>query len=564
MKNQIYYGDNLDVLRNNIEKESVDLCYIDPPFNSNRDYSQIYLNVGKEKENAAQAQAFIDTWTWNDSAIQGLAEIKANVGGALTTQSIDLIKGLEIVLGKDSLFAYLVSMTLRIAQIHRVLKPTGSFYLHCDPTASHYLKLVCDAAFCSRGGAFVNEIIWKRTNVHSHAAQGTTHFSRVNDVILFYSKSNQRIWRQIYTPHSEQHIANSYKYIEEETGRKYALSDLTATNGKAKGNPTFEFLGVTRYWRYNEEKMERMLAEGLIVQKNTGTVPRFKRYLDESSGTEVSSLWADISPLSAKSKEKLGYPTQKPEALLERIINASSNEGDVVLDAYCGCGTTVAVAHRLKRTWIGIDITYQSISLILKRLEDTFTSDFNESVLDKDSAKTFEKIEVNGVPRDMASAIALANKSDDKTRKEFEKWMVLAYSKNRAMINDKKGGDKGIDGIAYIADRIENGAVETEKVIFSVKSNKNVTQAMLRELLGTVEREKAACGFLLMLYPAPALVKESKQLGEYTNAFTGNNYQKIKVVCVEDLLNGEVMNLPNPVEVTKKAVQNEGKQGEVF
>ena len=187
MKNQIYYGDNLDVLRNNIDKESVDLCYIDPPFNSNRDYSQIYLNVGKEKENNAQAQAFIDTWTWNDSAIQGLAEIKANVGGALTTQSIDLIKGLEIVLGKDSLFAYLVSMTLRIAQIHRVLKPTGSFYLHCDPTASHYLKLVCDAIFCPNGGAFQNEIIWS----YQRWTGATKHFQSMHDVVFFYSKTKK-------------------------------------------------------------------------------------------------------------------------------------------------------------------------------------------------------------------------------------------------------------------------------------------------------------------------------------------------------------------------------------
>ena len=272
-----------------------------------------------------------------------------------------------------------------------------------------------------------------------------------------------------------------------------------------------------------------------------------QEYTDDTSRQKaMRDVW-DISILNPQSKERLGYPTQKPESLLERIIQASSNEGDVVLDAYCGCGTTVAVAQRLKRNWIGVDITYQSISLILKRLEDQ----------DKDA---LNNVTIAGVPRDMASAVALANKSDDKTRKEFEKWMVLAYSKNRAMINDKKGGDKGIDGIAYIADRIENGAVETEKVIFSVKSNKNVTQAMLRELLGTVEREKAACGFLLMLYPAPALVKESKQLGEYINAFTGNSYPKIQVICVEDLLNGEVMNLPNPIEVTKKAEQNEGKQ----
>ncbi len=548
MKNQIYYGDNLDVLRNNIDKESVDLCYIDPPFNSNRDYSQIYLNVGKEKENNAQAQAFIDTWTWNDSAIQGLAEIKANVGGALTTQSIDLIKGLEIVLGKDSLFAYLVSMTLRIAQIHRVLKPTGSFYLHCDPTASHYLKLVCDGIFCPNGGEYRNEITWKRTTTHNDAKQGAKQFGRVHDIVFFYTKSSKNwIFNTVYENYSAAYMDSSYNKMDS-NGRRFKSSDLSAAKGGGdtsyNWNGTFPPTG--RFWAYSRANMEKFESEDRLYYSKTGK-PYLKHYLDEMLGISPDDLWTDITPLSAKSAEKLGYPTQKPEALLERIIKSSSNEGDVVLDAYCGCGTTVAVAQRLKRNWIGVDITYQSISLILKRLEDQ----------DKDA---LNNVTIAGVPRDMASAVALANKSDDKTRKEFEKWMVLAYSKNRAMINDKKGGDKGIDGIAYIADRIENGAVETEKVIFSVKSNKNVTQAMLRELLGTVEREKAACGFLLMLYPAPALVKESKQLGEYINAFTGNSYPKIQVICVEDLLNGEVMNLPNPIEVTKKAEQNEGKQ----
>ncbi len=499
MKNQIYYGDNLDVLRNHIDKESVDLCYIDPPFNSNRDYSQIYLNVGKEKENNAQAQAFIDTWTWNDSAVQGLAEIKANVGGALTTQSIDLIKGLEIVLGKDSLFAYLVSMTLRIAQIHRVLKPTGSFYLHCDPTASHYLKLVCDAVFCPNGGEFLNEIIW-----HYRRWTGKSKkFQNLHDVIFYYAKSKNHTFNVAYTDYTEGSIARKEQ-------------------------------GVLHRFKKGAEPV--LVSNGEVDEK----------------GVRENDVW-QLPFIAPSAKERMGYPTQKPEKLLEKIIKASSNEGDVVLDAYCGCGTTIAVAQRLKRKWIGVDITYQSIALILKRLEDHDASSVAE-----------ENITICGVPKDMASAVALANKVDDKTRKEFEKWMVLAYTKNRGMINDKKGKDGGIDGIAYIADRFEDGVVETEKVIFSVKSDKKVVPAMLDQLHGVVTRDGAACGIFLCLYRADNLVKYSKQLGEYTNAFTGNTYPKIKVVCVEELLEGATMDLPNPIEVNKKAQQNVGKQGDVF
>ncbi len=568
MKNQIYYGDNLDVLRNHITSESIDLCYIDPPFNSNRDYSQIYLNIGKEKENAAQAQAFIDTWTWNDGAIKGLTEIKANIDGTLTPQSIDLIKGLESVLGKGSLLAYLVSMTLRIAQIHRVLKPTGSFYLHCDPTASHYLKLVLDALFCSRGGKYLNEITWKRKTGRGETNHKSNRFGVCTDIIFFYAKSKNNVFNTQFNFDAKgykDYVDKFFKHTDE-NGRIYRIADLSSPSPRA--NLMYEYKGYQppkNGWAISKEKMELWDKEGRLhfPSDPNGRIQR-RRFLNELKGKPVQNLWDDIEMISSQAAERLGYDTQKPEALLERIIQASSNEGDMILDAYCGCGTTIAVAHRLKRHWIGIDITYQSISLILKRLEDTFTQDFNQSVLNKDSAKTFEKIEISGVPKDFESAKALAEREDDKTRKEFEKWMVLSYSKNRAMINDKKGGDKGIDGIAYIADRIENGTVETAKVIFSVKSNKNVTQAMLRELLGTVEREKAACGFLLTLYPMPALKKESKSLGEYVNSLTGNAYPKIQVICVDDLLNGAAMNLPNPIEVVKKAQQDTGKQINVF
>jgi site-specific DNA-methyltransferase (adenine-specific) len=290
-------------------------------------------------------------------------------------------------------------MTLRIVEIHRVLKPTGSFYLHCDPTASHYLKLVIDAIFCAKGGDFRNEIIWG----YIAPSAAKKDFPRKHDVIFRYTKSGTFTFNAdaIRIPYSEEFVKR----------RKYS-------EGKS----------------------------GIYAERSLG---RDENELDGfSKGKVPPSWWTDIkSGGQIPRKELLGYPTQKPEALLERIIKASSNEGDVILDAYCGCGTTVAVAEKLKRQWIGIDITYQSISLVLKRLEE-----HNQDSIDN--------IELNGVPKDFASAESLANKKDDRTRKEFEKWMVLTYSKNQAVINEKKGGDEGIDGIAYI---LHNKTHETKK-----------------------------------------------------------------------------------------------------
>jgi DNA modification methylase len=497
-KNRLYYGDNLDVLRNPkyIKDESVDLCYIDPPFNSKRNYNQIYNNIGKE--DTAQAQAFIDTWTWDDIANQGLLEIQSNYHGVFTTQSIDLIEGLTKVLGKGSLLAYLVSMTLRIAEIHRVLKPTGSFYLHCDPTASHYLKLIIDAIFCPRGGDFKNEIIWS----YKKWAVAEKSFSRNHDIVFFYSKSSDKA---LFNVLLQERAASTLKRF----GNKKIVSGHDE-NGKRVPSQTID---------------------------------------EDSSGVKMSDVW-EIPIIAPSSKERLGYPTQKPEALLERIIKASSNEGDIILDAYCGCGTTVAVANKLNRQWIGIDITYQSISLILKRLMDCEGVKFDPN-----------NIELNGTPKDFESAKELAtreeldnNHKDKRTRKEFEKWMVLTYSDNKAIINDKKGGDGGIDGTAYIA---HNHDKENKKVLFSVKSNKTLSPSVIRDLNGTIERENAACGFLLTLYPMPNLMKESKKYGLYHNEFNNKDYPKISVISVTELLNGERMALPNPADVVKKAQQHQ-------
>ncbi len=478
--NKLFYGDNLEVLQRHIKDETVDLCYIDPPFNSKRNYNQIYNNIGKE--DVAQAQAFVDTWTWNQRATEGFEDIKNNQNGVFTKQSISLILGLEKVLGKGSLLAYLVSMTQRIAEIYRVLKPTGSFYLHCDPTASHYLKLIVDAIFCSQGGEFQNEIVWHYRRWTGKAKK----FQQLHDIIFFYTKSKEYTFNVLYTDYTEKSLKRKEHYHT-----RIKNGDVYITS------------------------------------------------IDEK-GVRDNDVW-QIQLLNSQSKERLGYPTQKPEELLEKIIKASSNEGDVIFDAYCGCGTSIAVAQKLNRNWIGIDITYQSISLIMKRLEDSF----GKSVLNT--------LTLNGVPQDFESAVALANKQDDRVRKEFEKWAVLTYSNNRAMINSKKGGDGGIDGTAFIIDYNEKNEQIYKEVIFSVKSNKTLTPSVVRDLYGTVERENAAVGYLLTLYPMDNLVKESAKYGVYQNKLLGRNFPKIEVISVEELLKGKQMHLPTAVAVLKDA-----------
>ncbi len=481
-QNKLYYGDNLEVLRKYIKDESIDLCYIDPPFNSKRNYNQIYNNIGKEDK--AQAQAFVDTWTWDDMAEQGLAEIRDNYNGVFTKQSINLIIGLEKVLGKSSLFSYLVSMNLRIAEIFRVLKPTGTFYLHCDPTASHYLKLVVDSIFCAQGGNFLNEIIW----CYSGGGRSKNDFAKKHDIIFRYSKSKDYIF-------NSNDIRINYN------------------------------LDVTKY----------------KSPKAWGSHKGSDKVYEPNPNGKIPEDWWQISPINSQSKERLGYPTQKPEELLFRIIKASSKESDLILDAYCGCGTTVAVAEQLNRKWIGIDITYQSVSLILKRLEEHF------------GINTINNIELKGIPQDIESAIALANKKDDRTRKEFEKWAVLAFSNNRAIINEKKGGDGGIDGISFVLDIDKDRNEVAKEVIFSVKSNKNLTPTVIRDLNGVIERENAVMGYLITLYPMENLVKESKKYGHYINKLFGHTYPKIEVICIDDILKGKTMKLPTSIEVLKKA-----------
>ena len=571
-KNQLYYGDNLDILRKKIPSESVDLCYIDPPFNSKRNYFQIYNNQGADDK--AQAQAFEDTWEWGDEAKSGfdyITDVEHLNSGKFTIQTVELIKGLDKVLGRGALFAYIVHMTLRIVEIHRVLKPTGSFYLHCDPTASHYLKLVLDSVFCGQGGDFKSEIIWRRTGAHNKSKRWTP----VHDVILFYTKGNRFVWN---VPRSPYMIGHVHEYLVRSENGEYRTDyygNVLTGSGTRNGESGLPWKGYDptvkgRHWAIpgqiweqvdidpvgltQHQKLDKLYEVGAIKIDVNAAWPIYELTVDPKKGPIVSDIWAyqpytentvfgtktgidaDIRWLSPKDAERLGYPTQKPEGLLERIIQTSSNQGDVVLDAYCGCGTSVAVAQRLNRKWIGIDITYQSISLILKRFEDTF-KEIRDEVLDN--------IHLDGVPKDMASAQALAHRNDDKTRKEFEKWAVLTFSKNQARINEKKGGDGGVDGIAFFSRVFDLGKSDLGRVLISVKSDKTVTPNKVDELVGTMAREGADIGYLICLNkPSDGVYKRAFANGKYKHPNVSREDDKIQIITAEEILDGKRFDLP--------------------
>lgn len=453
--------------------------------------------------------------TGDDSAIKGFEEIINNENNRFTQQTIFLIEGLHKVLGKGSLLAYLIHITLRAVEIQRVLKPTGSFYLHCDPTASHYLKLILDSVFCPKGGDFKNEIIWcKSTTMY----QSLTRFVQQHDIIFLYTKSDNYTfnWTEVAEPFSEVTI-KKYKH-KDENGKSFRLHGRNL-----KGSPIKNATDINIDWLKKAPELCRV------------------DYLDIKAGVKPKDWWS-MDIINQAANERLGYPTQKPEKLLEKIIKASSNPGDIILDAYCGCGTTVAVAERLERKWIGIDITYQSISLILKRLEDTI----GKSCLDK--------IELNGVPRDYESAKALALKTEDKVRKEFEKWAVLFYSNNRAQINEKKGGDGGIDGIAFIQEYDDKKDIINKKVIFSVKSDKTLVPAYVNQLKGKMHDKDVAMGILITLNkPTPGMIKEAREMGIYKSNMFDMEFPRMQIVTIKEMFDDcKRLTIPR-LEVVKSA-----------
>ena len=311
MTNALYYGDNLAVLREHVPDESVDLVYLDPPFNSNASYNILFREKSGE-ESPAQIKAFTDTWEWTQES-QRTFENEIMLNPATPDNVKEMVSAFRQFIGSNAMMAYLVMMTPRLVELRRVLKPTGSIYLHCDPTASHYLKLLMDAVFGAAN--FRNEIIWKRADSKGDTGQGAKHFGRVNDTILFYTKTVNSVFHGQYGPLDPDYVNRFYRYTDPD-GRRYKLDNMLGPGGAAKGNPQYEVMGVTRYWRYSRDRMQRLIDEGRVVQTNPGTVPMYKRYLDESLGTPINTNWSDISLVRGWSKERLGYPTQKPLALL--------------------------------------------------------------------------------------------------------------------------------------------------------------------------------------------------------------------------------------------------------
>ena len=513
--NKLYFGDNLDILRQNVADESVDLIYLDPPFNSNATYNVLFRERSGE-DSSAQITAFEDTWRWSIDSEIAYQDVITDGPEKLG----DLLEAMRRFLGQNDMMAYLTMMAQRTAELHRVLKPTGSIYLHCDPTASHYLKLMMDAVFGLEN--FRNEIIWKRTSAHSDVEQGAIHMGRIHDTMLRYSKGASPKWNTVYVPYDREYIESAYRYTDE-SGRRYQTQPLHAA--KPGGDTLYEWKGKLpppgRYWAYSKENMERLDSVGRIAYSRTGT-PRYKIFLDEKEGKPLQDIWSDVSPVHNQPKERLGYQTQKPEALLERIINASSDEGDVVLDPFCGCGTAIAVAERLKRRWIGIDITHLAISLMKSRLRDTFGPDLSD-------------YEVIGVPQDVESARALAVESEHDGRYQFEYWalgLVDARPSNRG----RRGADSGIDGYINFFD---DNSRKAKRIIVQVKSG-HVRRDMIATLKGDMAREKAEIGLFITLNPPTRpMIQEATSASIYTpEHYPDHRYPRVQILTIEDLLSG--------------------------
>ncbi len=559
MKNRLYYGDNLGILREHFPDECVDLIYLDPPFNSNRNYNVLFKSEsGADSE--AQITAFEDTWHWGETAEATYDSLIMDAPEKVSTA----IEALMNLIERNQMMAYLVMMTARLVELHRVLKPTGSLYLHCDDSASHYLKVVLDAIFSPT--QFRNHITWRRATAHNDPKR----YGRIQDHILYYVAGNNPTWNgdAIATPKTEEQLAAAYP--SRDARGKFRSADLTGPlHGSSSGSPStmpwrqYDVFSLGRCWsvpkfgKYAEyierhfipnyraiagihERLEALDAAGLIHHPKRGKWPGLKRYADADTGIAPQDIILDpigFTNFSSQKGERLGYPTQKPVALLERIIRASSNEGDVVLDPFCGCGTAIAAAHKLGRKWIGIDITHLSIALQKYRLGDMF-----ELVSGAD-------YEVIGEPTTVAAARALATDSDNEGRYQFEWWALsLVGAKpvggGSGSRKGKKGADRGIDGIINFFDENSRGRKQPQKVVVQVKSGK-VKSGDIRDLKGTVEREKAAVAvFITLEKPTREMNKEALAAGYYESALWSKKYRRLQILTIGDLFDGAGVDMP--------------------
>ncbi len=547
MTNLLYYGDNLDVLRRHVKDETVHLIYLDPPFKSNQDYNVLFAEQDGTRS-AAQIKAFEDTWRWDQEAARAYQEV-VEAGGKVS----QAMQAFRRFLGESDMLAYLSMMAPRLVELHRVLKSTGTLYLHCDPTASHYLKFLLDGVFGPK--RFLNEITWKRSSAHSDTKQGMRRCGRICDILLVYTKSDDYTWNTIYTPYTEEYLESEYRHKTED-GRYYKETDLTAARPGGdteyawrvkrplvksarwaadlddeykRSRPGWEYKGVRpyegRYWAYSKTNMAQFATAGHFIHRSTG-MPRLVQFADEMPGISLQDLWDDIPP--AMGSEDLGYPTQKPEQLLDRIIMSSSREGDLVLDPFCGCGTAISSAQRHTRSWIGIDITHLAMALIKHRLHNAFGSGASFQVI--------------GEPVDQASATALAQQAPY----QFQWWALGLVGARPA--EQKKGADQGIDGRLYFHDEhLASG--QTKQIIFSVKAG-NVTVSHLRDLRGVLEREQAQIGVLISLEkPTKPMRTEAAKAGFYESPIekwheSKKRYPRLQLLTIAELLSGKGVGCP--------------------
>ena len=515
MKNKLYYGDNLDVLRNReyFPDDCVDLIYLDPPFNSNRSYNVLFKSEGGA-DSPAQITAFEDTWHWGETAETTYDDLIVHAPNQVSTA----IEAMMNLIQRNQMMAYLVMMTARLVELHRVLKPTGSLYLHCDPTASHYLKIVLDAIFDAEH--YRNEIIWHYDGPQRPSRR---NFGAKHDVIFRYSKTeNFFADEKNIIPESMLTDSELKKYKQDDEGR---------------------YFYDTPPGDYTDQSIQRLDQEGRIRRTKSGK-PRVKHFLrSDSQGRvyrrkQLHDVWHDIPSIGhAGGKERLSYPTQKPLKLLERIILASSRERAIVLDPFCGCGTAVAAAHKLNRRWIGIDITHLAISLQKYRLADMF-----ELVSGKD-------YEVIGEPTTVEGARSLAQDSANDGRYQFEWWALsLLQAKpvggKKGSRKGRKGADQGIDGIISFFDEDDKGRKKPRKALVQVKSGA-VKSGDIRDLKGAVEREKAAIGvFITLEKPTAAMSKEALAAGYYESPRWGRKYRRLQILTIGDLFGGASVDMP--------------------
>ena len=561
----LYYGDNLDVLRRYLKDETVDLVYLDPPFNSAQTYNA-FFQAKDGSAAASQIHAFEDTWHWDIETKRAYDAVTEQPG-----KVSDVMQAFYTFLGGNDMMAYLTMMSSRLVELRRVLKPTGSLYLHCDPTASHYLKLLLDSVFGAEN--YRNEITWKRTTAHSDSKN---KFSHVTDTIFYFSKSPAHAWHPLYKPNKESYLESHYRHTDA-NGRIYRLDNIIRSQSMGpRPNLAYEYKGFRPPfgWRLIRKKLEAVDRNGRLYWAKTGT-PYLIRYLDEQAGEILDNLWDDIPPLNSMATERLGYPTQKPVALLERIIQASSNPGDLVLDPFCGCGTTIDAAEKLGRQWIGIDVMQLAISLIKSRLVDTYGKRMKfvngaatvpervvhtagmskrEATLKRAEARApgnISMVHIIGEPTTPNEAATLA----EEDKYQFQ-WWALGLVGARP-VEQKKGADHGIDGKILFRD--DPKATRPEQILIQVKGGKTGVKDV-RDLRGVLDREQAAIGILVSLQPPTGPMEtEAASAGFYEHKTIRQKYPRLQLRTVKELMEGKGIERPSTVAATDETFRRAPK-----